>query len=116
MLALTLLVLPLTAGAPPAPQERAAARPGKARWGIQVALLLLVMAFISRLGLIHFKVIQAQIPLMTPLANWLLGSLENWGQPPTLSNLSVPVLYFVLPMAQDRLWPWIPQLGGDRAV
>jgi hypothetical protein len=116
MLALTLLVLPLTAGAPPAPQECAAARPGKARWGIQVALLLLVMAFISRLGLIHFKVIQAQIPLMTPLANWLLGSLENWGQPPTLSNLSVPVLYFVLPMAQDRLWPWIPQLGGDRAV
>ncbi len=99
MLALTLLVLPMTAGALPAQQESAAARPGKARWGIQVTMLLLVMAFISSLSLIHYKVIQAQIPLITPLANWLLGSLENWGQPPTLSNLSVPVLYFVLPVA-----------------
>ena len=62
-------------------------------------MLLLVIAFISILTLIHYKVIQVQIPLITPLANWLLGSLENWGQPPTLSNLSVPVLYFVLPVA-----------------
>ena len=31
MLALTLLVLPLTAGAPPAPQESAVSRPGKTR-------------------------------------------------------------------------------------
>ena len=99
MLALTLLALPLTAGAPPAPQESAAARPGKARWGIQVAVLLLVLAFISSLTLLHYKVIQAQIPLMTPLATWLFGSLEKLGQPPTIGDLSIAALSFVLPMA-----------------
>lgn len=98
MLALTLLVLPLTAGAPPAPQESTASRPGKARWGIQVAMLLLVIAFISILTLIHYKVIQVQIPLIPPMASWLFGPLEKLGQPPTISDLSLAVLYFVLPM------------------
>jgi len=99
MLVLTLLALPLTAKTPSTSQESAAFHPDKTRWGVQVAVLLLVIAFISSVALIHFQIIQAQIPLLSPLANWLLGSLEKFGQTPTLSNLAIPLLYFVVPMA-----------------
>lgn len=63
-----------------------------------MATLVLVLASISCLTLIHYRVIPAQVPLLSPLANWLLGSLEKLGQAPTLGDLSIPLLYFVVPM------------------
>jgi membrane protease YdiL (CAAX protease family) len=99
ILLLTLLTIPLTAGMP-APQRKAApSHITKTRWGIQVATLLVVFLFISSLTLIHYKVVQARIPLLSPLANFMFGSFEQLGQAPTLADVWIPVLYFVVPMA-----------------
>jgi len=99
VLVLILLTLPLTAGQYPPKQERAASAGARRMLWTQITVLLLLFAFISSLTLIHFKVIRAPIPLLSPLASFLFGSLEAFGQAPTLVDLWIPLLYFVLPMA-----------------
>jgi membrane protease YdiL (CAAX protease family) len=99
MLLLTLLALPLTAGAPTALQQVMATNSTRARWRLQVAVLLLVIAFIASLAAIYFRLIQAPIPLLTPLTSWLLGSMEPLGHTPTIGDLAIPLLYFALPVA-----------------
>lgn len=99
ILLLTLLTIPLTAGMPAPQRKTAPSHVTKTRWGIQVATLLIVFLFISSLALIHYKVVQAQIPFLTPLANFMFGSFEKLGQAPTLADVWIPVLYFVVPMA-----------------
>ena len=99
MLALTLLALPLTAGSSLPPQAKVTpADSSRGRLKMQVAVLLFIFAFISCLTLLHYKVVQAQVPFFSPLATWLFGSLEKLGQTPTIGDLSIPLLYFVVPM------------------
>lgn len=99
ILLLTLLSIPLTAGmsAPQRPQGAAPAT--QTRWWLQVAVLLVVFASIGSLTLIHYRVIQAPLPLLSPLAALFFGSFEKLGQAPTLADAWNPLLYFVLPVA-----------------
>jgi hypothetical protein len=99
ILLLTLLSISLTAGMP-APQRPQGATPAtRTRWGLQVAALLVVFAFIGSLTLIRYRVIQAPIPLLSPLAAVLFGSLEKLGQASTFADAWNPLLSFVIPMA-----------------
>jgi membrane protease YdiL (CAAX protease family) len=59
---------------------------------------LVAIGFIASLTYIFYHIVQAQIPLLTPLTHWLLGSIEPLGHTPTIGDLAIPLLYFVLPL------------------
>jgi len=99
VLILTLLSLPITAGQrPPTRVQAASARARRTLWA-QVAISLAILVFVFCMSLVHYHVLPSNLVVLAPLASFLFGSLEAFGQAPTLANLWIPVLYFVVPMA-----------------